>query len=193
MENNNRASFKEKLFAMLLCLAFIMPLAPIAPQETDEVFSDDTWSDKNWSDDTEEASTETAAANDAAPEETTGTSAAEEGPKTTAPKDAPKTAAPKADNKPAVPKTVPKIQGMRTVTALINKVIGYISQIGALFGQTTGIRIGGTSASAIVILIVARLIDGRAPDWVKRLLYISGGTMVAGSGANITQLLMQFF
>jgi hypothetical protein len=188
MENNTRLSFKEKLFAILLCLALILPLVPIESQETDEVSSDDTWSDKNWSDDAVADSTGTVAPEEAAPEEAPGTAAPKDAPKTSAPKDTPKTAAPKT----ATPKAAPKTQGDRTLTALINKVIGYISQIGAVFGQTTGIRIGGTSVSAIALLVIARLISGRAPDWVRRLLYISGGTMVAGSGANIMELIMQF-
>ena len=174
MENNARISFKEKLFAILLCLALILPLAPIVSQEADEVSSDDTWSDKNWSDDTGADVTGTTASNEAASEEV---------PKTTAPREAPK---------PAAPKAAQKTNGAKTVTALINKVIGYISKIGAVFGQTTGIRIGGTSGSAVVMLVIARLIDGRAPDWIKKLLYISGGTMIAGSGANITQMIMGF-
>jgi hypothetical protein len=169
MENNARSSFKEKLFAMLLCLALILPLAPIVSQETDEVSSGDTWSDINWSD----------ASNEEIPEEA---------PKTAASEEAPKTAPPKT----AAPKAAPKIQGMGTVTALINKVIGYISQIGALFGKTTGIRIGGTSVSAILMLAIAKLINRRGPSWIKWLLYISGGTMIAGSGANITQMIMRF-
>jgi len=180
MGRNTYSFFKGNLFVMLMCLALILPLAHVGSQEADEVSSDDAWSDKNWSDDTGADLTGTAAPNEAAPEESPGAAASEEAPKTAAPK----TSAPKA---------VPKIQGVRTLTALINKVIGYISQIGAVFGQTTGIRIGGTSVSAIVILVIARLIDGRAPDWVRRLLYISGGTMVAGSGANITQMIMGFF
>ena len=174
MGRNIYSFFKEKLFVMLMCLALILPLAHVGSQETDEVSSDDARQEINLPDNAETDST--------------GTVASEEAPGTAAPKDAPKSAAPKT----ATPKAAPEIQGVRTLTALINKVIGYISQIGAIFGQTTGIRIGGTSTSAIVMLVIARLIDGRAPDWVRRLLYISGGTMVAGSGANIMELIMQF-
>jgi len=46
-----------------------------------------------------------------------------------------------------------------TATVWINRIIAFVSQIGAMFGKTLGFRIGGT--------------------------------MVDGSGANITQLAMQ--
>jgi hypothetical protein len=187
MGNNAHSSFKEKLFAILLCLALILPFAPIGAQETDEISSDDTWSDKNWPDDTGADITGTAVPNETAPEDSPGTAASGETPKTAVPKEAPKTTTPKA-----TPKTAPKIQGVKTVTGLINQAISYISQIGSVFGKTTGIRIGGTSVSGIVMLAIAKLIRDRAPSWVKWLLYASGGTMIAGSGANITQMIMQF-
>ena len=179
MGNNAHSSFKEKLFAILLCLALILSFAPIGAQETDEASSDDTWSDKNWTDDAGADITGTAAPNETAPDESPGTAAPKEAPKTTTPK--------------AATKTAPKIQGVKTVTGLFNQAIRYISQIGSVFGKTTGIRIGGTSVSGIVMLVIAKLIRDRAPSWVKWLLYASGGTMIAGSGANITQMIMQFF
>jgi hypothetical protein len=79
-----------------------------------------------------------------------------------------------------------------TLSFWIDKATGYIAQIGAMFGKTTGIRIGGTSVSAIAMLIVAKLIEDKAPPWVKWLLYLSGGTMIAGSGANIVQAVMKY-
>jgi len=153
---------QEKLFVMLMCIALILPLAPVGAQDADSDNSDNT---------------ETAAPNAAV--ETTTT-------ETTTPKTAPKTSGQTPSLK------APKVQGAGSVKAIINKVIGYISQIGAIFGKSTGIRIGGTSGSAIVMLIIAKLIQDRGPDWLRWLLYLSGGTMVAGSGANITQALMRF-
>ena len=182
MENNARSSFKEKLFAMFLCLVLILPLAPVGSQETDEVLSDDTWPDIS-SADTGADVTVTLAPDEAV---------SEEPPKTTASGEAPRAVTPNASPKTSVPKASPGIFEIKTVTRLVNRVIGYISKIGAIFGQTTGIRIGGTSASAIAMLVIARLIRDRAPDWVKWLLYASGGTMIAGSGANITQMIMRF-
>jgi len=163
---------KEKMFVMLMCIALILPLAPIGAQESEESWSDDSLSEKTWNDDTETA----------APKAT----------ETTAPKAAaPKTNAPKSDGKSA-PLKLPKIDGAKTVNTAFNKVVGIIAQIGAMFGKSTGGRIGGTSVSAIIMLIVAKLVQDRGPDWLKWVLYLSGGTMVAGSGANITQLIMGF-
>jgi len=182
MKNNAHTS-------LLLCLALILPLAPIGAQDSDEVWSDDTWSDKNytWSDDAGGDVTESAPS-EASSEEQPKKAASGEAPRTTVPGETPKTSAPKT----SAPKPAPKIQGVN-ITSLINRVIGYVSKIGAIFGNTTGIRIGGTSVSAIAMLAIAKFIGERAPPWVKWLLYVSGGTMVAGSGANITQMIIQFF
>ena len=73
----------------------------------------------------------------------------------------------------------------------IDKAIGLISQIGALFGKTTGMRIGGTSVMGIAALVLANVLKDKAPSWVKYLLYAGGGTMFAGSGANIAQMVLQ--
>jgi len=76
------------------------------------------------------------------------------------------------------------------ITGLISKIVGYISQIGAIFGQSTGMRIGGTTVSAIAMLVIAKLIEDKTPSWVRWILYATGGTMFAGSGANIAQTIM---
>lgn len=74
---------------------------------------------------------------------------------------------------------------------IVNKGIDYVAQVGNLFGNVSGLRIGGTTGTAIATLVIAKLIENKAPSWVKWLLYATGGTMVAGSGANITQLVTQ--
>jgi len=175
---------KEKLFVMLMCIVLILPLAPIGAQESNESWSDDTWSDKNYLDDT----------NTASPETSTPQTAAEP----TAPKASAGTTTPKAATGTTAPKTggqtpslkVPNIDGAKMVNTAFGKVVGIVSQIGAMFGKSAGGRIGGTSVSAIVMLVVAKLVQDRGPSWLKWLLYLSGGTMVAGSGANITQMIM---
>ena len=73
------------------------------------------------------------------------------------------------------------------IQALINTVIGYASHIADLFGQVSGIRIGGTSVAAIATLVTAKAVENKAPSWVKWLLYLTGGTMATGSTANIIQ------
>jgi uncharacterized protein (DUF697 family) len=73
----------------------------------------------------------------------------------------------------------------------INRIIGYVSQIGNLFGKTLGFRIGGTTGTAIAALAIAKLAEDKLPSWLKWVLYLTGGTMVAGSGANITQTVMK--
>jgi hypothetical protein len=169
---------KENLFTMLLCLTLILPLTPVWAQDTDEALSDDTSSGLD--------SAGTAAPETVAPETAVPKEAA---PETAAPKTAAETTAPKTGGQTPSLKA-PKIQGAPSLTAIINKIIGYISQIGAIFGKSAGTRIGGTSGSAIVMLVIAKLIQDRGPDWLRWLLYLSGGTMVAGSGANITKLIM---
>jgi len=99
----------------------------------------------------------------------------------------------KTEQKPAAKTSgqlqMPQVQG--TAEVWINKIIAYISQIGGLFGQTLGFRIGGTTGTAIAALLLAKFLENKAPPWVRYLLYATGGTMFAGSGANITQIIMQ--
>ena len=146
------ATGKEKLFAMLLCFALALPIAPVGAQDAD---------------DAEAPATEAVV------------------PKAAEPK-----TAPKPSGQPNINLKMPKIQGAKTVTAVINTVIGYIAKIGGIFGKSAGTRIGGTSVSAIAMLVIAKLVEDKAPDWVKWMLYLSGGTMAVGSGANITKLIM---
>jgi hypothetical protein len=185
---------KENIFAMLLCLALILPSASVWAQD-----SGDSWADLvDWgdtSDDTRTTAPETAAPETPAPKTATETAVPKDAPKTTTETTAPKTAEPKTQPKtsgqtPSI--KAPKIQSTFSLTAIINTVIGYIAKIGGIFGKSTGTRIGGTSVSAIAMLVIAKLIQDRGPDWLRWLLYLSGGTMVAGSGANITQLIMRF-
>ena len=77
------------------------------------------------------------------------------------------------------------------VSGLVNKIIGYLAQIGNLFGDTTGVRIGGTTGSAIAALLAAKFIGDKMPSFLKWFLYLGGGTMLAGGGANIAQLIKQ--
>jgi len=182
------AAVKKNLFTTLLCLTLILQLAPIAAQE-----SDDSWIDLvDWSNTQDDA--KTTAPETTAPKAATGTATPETATETTAAKAAEPKAAPKSGGQtPSI--KMPNIDGAKAVNTAkttFNKIIGYIAQIGAIFGKTTGVRIGGTSGSAIVMLIVAKVLQERGPSWLKWLLYLSGGTMVAGSGANITQLIMRF-
>ena len=82
-------------------------------------------------------------------------------------------------------------QAKGTVTAWIGRIIAFVSQIGNLFGKTTGIRIGGTSGTGIAALAVAKLAEDKMPSWLKWILYLTGGTMFAGSGANIAEVVMR--
>jgi hypothetical protein len=94
----------------------------------------------------------------------------------------------------AVAKPAPakkSVSSKNTVSGWINELIALISQIGGIFGNKLGFRIGGTSGTAIAMLIIAKLIQDKAPSWVKWLLYLGGGTMLTGSGANIAQMVMK--
>jgi len=86
--------------------------------------------------------------------------------------------------------TVELTQYRNKITEWINKAVGFISQIGAVFGRSAGMRIGGTTVSAIAMLVIAKLIEDKTPSWVRWILYATGGTMFAGSGANIAQTVM---
>ena len=89
------------------------------------------------------------------------------------------------------PRTTQGTQGADTISGWINKIIGYVSQIGNLFGKTLGFRIGGTTSTAIAALAIAKLAENKLPSLLKWALYLTGGTMIAGSGANITQTIMK--
>jgi len=78
-----------------------------------------------------------------------------------------------------------------TATVWINRIIAYVSQIGNLFGKTTGFRIGGTTGTAIAALAVVKLVHDKIPSWIKWALCLAGGAMAAGSGANIVQFIMR--
>ena len=82
-------------------------------------------------------------------------------------------------------------QGKDAISVWVNRIIAYASQIGNLFGKTLGFRIGGTTGTAIAALVIAKVAEDKMPSWLKWVLYLTGGTMVAGSGANIAQLVMQ--
>ena len=101
---------------------------------------------------------------------------------------------PVADGLPPPPAGKAAPQGDLTgmITGLINKLIGMLAPIGAMFGQATGIRIGGSAGTGIAALIAAKVVENKAPSWIKWILYLTGGTMFAGGGANIMQLLMQY-
>ena len=77
------------------------------------------------------------------------------------------------------------------VPDVVTKIIAQVSQIGNLFGSAAGIKIGGTTGTAIAAFIIAKLLEDKVPSWVKWLLYAGGGTMIAGGGANIAQVVMQ--
>ena len=88
--------------------------------------------------------------------------------------------------------TTDLIEGAKSAAApWINKIIGLLAPIGALFGKATGIRIGGTTGTGIAALALAKVVENKAPSWVKWVLYLTGGTMFAGGGANVAQLVMQ--
>jgi len=74
---------------------------------------------------------------------------------------------------------------------IVTKIIAQVSQIGNLFGSAAGIKIGGTTGTAIAAFVIAKLLEDKVPSWVKWILYAGGGTMIAGGSANIAQVVMQ--
>jgi len=170
---------KQKVLIALLCIAFIVPVCTVAAQEEEEQRP------------TVEAVLEQSAPQEAV-QEAQESSSQEQKPQAAQQKAAPKKDAPLQLPKVEIPKvSVPKARG--AVTVWIKRIISFISQIGGLFGNTFGFRIGGTTVTAVLTLFVAKMLEDKLPQWVKYLLYATGGTMFAGSGANITKLVMQVF
>jgi len=102
---------------------------------------------------------------------------------------APKAAKPKAaavQGKDIMPGAPGWLKGV------LNAVVKIFSYVGNIFGDAAGIRIGGATVTAVVALVVAQAIKDRVPDWVKYLLYGTGGTMFASGGVDIAQLVQQF-
>ena len=173
---------KQNLLIWMLCFALVMPVCTVGAQEDEQEAAQEPVQEA-----VQEAPQQPAqeAVRETAPE-----SASQEQGAAQAPAKAPAQAPTQA------PAKKPASQGRQTqgaddISVLINKIIGYVSQIGNLFGKTLGFRIGGTTGTAIAALAIARLLQDKAPSWVKWALYLTGGTMVAGSGANITQTVMQ--
>jgi len=88
--------------------------------------------------------------------------------------------------------TVLARQAQDAASGWINRIIGYISQIGAIFGKTKGLRIGGTTGTAVAALAAAILLKNKISSLVKWLLYLAVGVMFAGGGANVVQLVMRY-
>ena len=104
-------------------------------------------------------------------------------------------AAPKAAT---APKAAPKVGAAKGTDILkgapgwLNAIVKLLSQIGNIFGDATGVRIGGATVSAIAAIVVARLIKDNVPWWIQGLLYGTGGTMFASGGVDVAQLVQQF-
>ena len=78
------------------------------------------------------------------------------------------------------------------VPGLIDTVINGIAQIANIFGNATGIRIGGTTGTAIVVLVIAKLLGNRIPTLLRWFLYVVGIVMLAGGSANVIQFFRGF-
>ena len=79
-----------------------------------------------------------------------------------------------------------------SAAGLMSKIVSLLAPIGAMFGSATGIRIGGSTGTGVLLLIAAVFLRSRIPFWLKIILFIGGGTMLAGGGANIMQLVSGF-
>ena len=166
---------KQKFLISLLCLAFVLPVYMAGAQEDEQEAAYEPVQEAPQQP-VQEAVRETA--QDAAQESASQSPAA----KAPAPAAQAPAKKPAGQGRPA--------QGADSISVWINRIIAYVSQIGNMFGQTLGFRIGGTTGTAIAALVIARLLQDKAPSWVRWVLYLTGGTMVAGSGANITQVVM---
>jgi hypothetical protein len=166
---------KQKFLISLLCLAFVLPVYMAGAQEDEQETAYEPVYEpvqEAPQQPVQEAVRETA-------QEAAGQSPAAKAPAPAAQAPAKK---PANQGRP--------VQGAYSISVWINRIIAYVSQIGNMFGQTLGFRIGGTTGTAIAALVIARLLQDKAPSWVRWVLYLTGGTMVAGSGANITQVVM---
>ena len=76
---------------------------------------------------------------------------------------------------------------------IFEKIVALLAPIGALFGNAAGIRIGGSSGTGIVLLLIAVFFRKRLPFWLKLIACIIGIIMLAGGGANIMQVISGHF
>jgi len=182
-----KENLKEKVLIGMLCFALVMPLIPAGAQEDDEDSVESYSSAAVETSSGVEAVSSTETSNDAE----TGSGA--ETKSNTAAKPANNTGK-TTSSKPAT-KSLPSLKSLpnaKNAKGLLAQIIGYVSKIGAIFGKATGMRIGGTSGTAIITLVLAKILEDKAPSWVKYALYAGGGTMIAGGSANIVQALMGF-
>ena len=93
---------------------------------------------------------------------------------------------------PAAPQVKAPQVNKDSAVSLVNKIIALIASIGGMFGQAAGFRIGGTTGTGIAALIGAKIAQDKAPSWVKWALYLTGGTMFAGGGANVIELAAKY-
>jgi uncharacterized membrane protein len=166
---------KKELLIAFLCLAIVLPVCIAGAQETEDEGA---------------ATTQQAAPAESKDEGSATTQQAapaksKDGGAATTQQAAP---AKSKDGGAAVAKQAEQVKN--TATGWISKIIAFISQIGAVFGGKLGFRIGGTTGTAIATLAVAKLAQDKLPSWAKWLLYLTGGTMFAGSGANIAEMVM---
>jgi hypothetical protein len=72
---------------------------------------------------------------------------------------------------------------------IIDAVLGGVTHIGDMFGNATGLRIGGPLVTGIIVVILIWKLSKMLPLWVKLLLILAAIVMFSGGIANIPQLL----
>ncbi|GHV47032.1 hypothetical protein AGMMS49546_36140 [Spirochaetia bacterium] len=72
--------------------------------------------------------------------------------------------------------------------AITTAVTGGIAKIGGIFGNATGLQIGGPIITGLVVIILALKVSKYIPGWMRLALIIAAIVMFSGGIANILPL-----
>jgi hypothetical protein len=75
------------------------------------------------------------------------------------------------------------------IQGIIDTILGGIAHIGDMFGEMTGLRIGGPLITGVIVILVIWKLSKRLPSWVKWLLILAAIVMLSGGIANLPQVL----
>ncbi|GHT62784.1 hypothetical protein FACS1894109_21650 [Spirochaetia bacterium] len=73
------------------------------------------------------------------------------------------------------------------IQAIITAVTSGIAKIGGIFGNATGLQIGGPIITGLAVIILAFKLSKYIPGWMRLALIIAAIVMFSGGIANIIQ------
>jgi hypothetical protein len=75
------------------------------------------------------------------------------------------------------------------IQGIINAALSGVAHIGDMFGNMTGLRVGGPLITGAIVIILIWKLSKRLPFWIKLLLILAAVVMFSGGIANIPQVL----